>query len=119
MKQEEIFIKSTLDGTMQPSVLYRSENAGRPLLVGLHTWRYDRFNQVYSMVESAEKYDFNLILPEFRGPNLRLLFGTDFPVTAVGTWKSAVLNEKISDDAKEHILSKNARRLLNLERSQT
>ncbi len=49
----------------------------------------------------------------------RLLFGTDFPVTAVGTWKSAVLNEKISEDAKEHILSKNARRLLNLERSQT
>lgn len=70
MKQEEIFIKSTLDGTMQPSLLYRSENAGRPLLVGLHTWSYDRFNQVYDMVESAEKYDFNLILPEFRGPNL-------------------------------------------------
>jgi len=70
MNQEEIFVKSTIDGSMQPSLLYRSKNFGRPLLVGLHTWSYDRYNQVYSMVESAQQYDFNLLLPEFRGPNL-------------------------------------------------
>ncbi len=70
MKREEIYIKSTLDASLQPSLLYRCSNSQRPLLVGLHTWSYDRHNQVYNMVDSAEKYDFNLLLPEFRGPNI-------------------------------------------------
>lgn len=67
---EEILIKSTLDGTMQPSLYLRSPSKEkRPLLVGLHTWSFDRFNQEKRMVPWAEKYDFNLLLPEFRGPN--------------------------------------------------
>ncbi len=71
MQQREIFIKSTMDGTMQPSLFYKSESAEkRPLLVGLHTWSYDRFNQIENMLPYAEKYDFNLLLPEFRGNNL-------------------------------------------------
>ena len=70
MKQTEILVKSTLDGTMQPSLFYKSPNVNRPLLVGLHTWSYDRFNQIENMLPYAEKYDFNLLLPEFRGPNL-------------------------------------------------
>ena len=41
-----------------------------------------------------------------------LLFGTDFPVTAFGTYIAAVLSEKISDKAKEHIFSLNAKRIL-------
>lgn len=44
----------------------------------------------------------------------RLLFGTDFPVTPVGAWKYAVMNERISDNAKECIFSKNARTLLGI-----
>lgn len=70
MIQEEILIKSTLDGTMQPSLLYKSASKNRPLLVGLHTWSFDRFNQINNMLPLAEKYDFNLLLPEFRGSNL-------------------------------------------------
>jgi len=70
MIQTEIYVKSTIDGTMQPSLLYASQNKNRPLLVGLHSWSYDRFNQVEYMLPYAEKYDFNLLLPEFRGPNL-------------------------------------------------
>lgn len=70
MIQTEIYVKSTIDGTMQPSLLYASPNKNRPLLVGLHSWSYDRFNQVDYMLPYAEKYDFNLLLPEFRGPNL-------------------------------------------------
>ena len=68
---EEILIRSAADGTMQPS-LWRKAVSGekRPLLVGLHTWSYDRFNQVDALLPWAEKYDLNLILPEFRGPNL-------------------------------------------------
>lgn len=71
MEQTEILVKSSLDGTMQPSLFYKSNsNKKRPLLVGLHTWSYDRFNQINNMLPVAEKCDFNLLLPEFRGNNL-------------------------------------------------
>lgn len=71
MTQTEIFVKSTMDNTLQPSLLYKSESAEkRPLLVGLHTWSHNRFNQIDNMLPFAEKYDFNLLLPEFRGSNL-------------------------------------------------
>ena len=71
MEQKEILIQSTLDGTLQPSLFYKSEcKAPRPLLVGLHTWSFDRFNQIGNMLPLCEKYDFNLLLPEFRGANL-------------------------------------------------
>ena len=57
---------------MQPSLFYKSETCEkRLLLVGLHTWSYDRFNQINNMLPYAEKYDFNLLLPEFRGNNLK------------------------------------------------
>lgn len=71
MLQKEILVKSSLDGTAQPSLFYKSDSKKkRPLLVGLHTWSYDRFNQINNMLPVAEKYDFNLLLPEFRGSNL-------------------------------------------------
>ena len=71
MQQQEIYVQSTLDGTMQPSLFYKSESREkRPLLVGLHTWSYDRFNQINNMLPFCRKYDFNLLLPEFRGANL-------------------------------------------------
>ena len=71
MEQQEIFVKSTLDGSMQPSYFYKSASAEkRPLLVGLHTWSFERANQIKNMLPLAEKYDFNLLLPEFRGKNL-------------------------------------------------
>ena len=41
-----------------------------------------------------------------------LLFGTDFPVTAFRTYIAAVMSERISDKAKEHIFSLNAKRVL-------
>lgn len=72
MKNTELLIKSTMDGTMQPSLFYKAKGEEkRPLLVGLHTWSYDRFNQIDNMLPYAEKYNFNLLLPEFRGANLK------------------------------------------------
>lgn len=68
MEQREILIKSTLDGTLQPSLYYRASGEKRPILVSLHTWSFDRFNQV-RMAPYAEKYGFNLLLPDFRGAN--------------------------------------------------
>ncbi len=72
MEQREIRIRSSMDGTLQPSLFYKSTSSGkRPLLVGLHTWSFDRFNQIKNMLPVAEKYDFHLLLPEFRGKNLK------------------------------------------------
>lgn len=65
---DELMVPSS-DGSLQPSLFY---DAGRhrPLLVGLHTWSYDRFNQVDTMLPLAQKHGWSLLLPEFRGPNL-------------------------------------------------
>ncbi len=71
MNVKEIYVQSTLDGTMQPSLFYQADLAEkRPLLVGLHSWSYDRTNQIKNMLPLAEKLGFHLLLPEFRGPNL-------------------------------------------------
>ena len=71
MKQREILVQSSFDRTMQPSLFFAAEGAEkRPLLVGLHTWSYNRYNQVEAMLPWAEKMNFNLLLPEFRGANL-------------------------------------------------
>ena len=67
---EEILVKSTLDGSLQPSMFHRARGTGRPLLVGLHTWSFDRHNPIKIMLPYAEKYDFNLLTPDFRGSNL-------------------------------------------------
>ncbi len=66
----EIHVKSSVDGTDQPSLFYAAKEKGRPLIVGLHTWSFDRNNQVKAMLPVAMERDFNLLLPEFRGPNL-------------------------------------------------
>ena len=70
MEKRELLVKSTVDGTMQPSLFYKAKGENRPLLVGLHTWSFDRFNQINNMLPYAQKYDFSLLLPEFRGVNL-------------------------------------------------
>ncbi len=70
MEYVEFFVKSKLDGTDQPSLFFATEEKGRPLIVGLHTWSYERHNQIAKLLPLAEKLNFNLLLPEFRGPNL-------------------------------------------------
>lgn len=71
MKETEFFVTSKLDGTSQPSLFFSAEKKGRPLIVGLHTWSCERHNQIQKLLPLAEKLDFNLLLPEFRGPNLK------------------------------------------------
>ena len=56
---------------MQPSLYFRAEGEEpRPLLVGLHTWSHNRTNQIQYLLKFAEEQNFNMLLPEFRGPNL-------------------------------------------------
>lgn len=70
MVQEELYIKSTMDGSEQPSLFFAaSGNDPRPLIVGLHTWSSDRTNCIHYLLSMAEENNFNLLLPEFRGPN--------------------------------------------------
>ena len=71
MDMREISVVSTLDGTVQPSLFFHpGGDEPVPLAVGLHTWSYDRFNQVKNYLSLAEKSGFALLLPEFRGANL-------------------------------------------------
>ena len=68
---QEILITSSIDGTSQPSLFFDAGgDAPAPLVVGLHTWSYDRFNQEKNYLPLCEKYGFSLLLPDFRGPNL-------------------------------------------------
>ena len=72
MNQKEILIKSTLDDSLQPSLFYKSDIKGkRPLLVGLHTWSFNRFGEIENMLPLAKKLGFHLLLPEFRGANVK------------------------------------------------
>jgi dipeptidyl aminopeptidase/acylaminoacyl peptidase len=41
-----------------------------PLVVGLHTWSYDRNNQVEGMLPLCKERGWALVLPEFRGASL-------------------------------------------------
>ena len=69
-KYTELLIKSSIDGSLEPSLFFKAKGTEkRPLLVGLHTWSHDRFNQINNLLPLAEKHNFNLLLPEFRGPN--------------------------------------------------
>ena len=71
MFQEEIYIRSTVDESMQPSLFYRADGKEkRPLLVGLHTWSHNRSNMIQYLLKFAEEQNFSLLMPEFRGPNL-------------------------------------------------
>jgi dipeptidyl aminopeptidase/acylaminoacyl peptidase len=63
---------SSRDGSRERALWYRPSNSGTaPLVVGLHTWSYDRFNQLEHMLPHCRERGWSLLLPEFRGPNLR------------------------------------------------
>lgn len=68
---EEIIIPSSVDGSPEPALWFHPGGPDPvPLLVGLHTWSYDRFNQVEGMLPRCREHGWALLLPEFRGPNL-------------------------------------------------
>ena len=70
-EMREHTFESSLDGSREPFLLYQPEGKGRrPLVVGLHTWSCDRFNQVDGMLPLCRDRGWGLLLPEFRGPNL-------------------------------------------------
>ncbi|MCX7705745.1 MAG: prolyl oligopeptidase family serine peptidase [bacterium] len=69
---EEITVRSSIDGSEEPSLFWRCPEGNKvPLLVGLHTWSFDRHNQVETLYPVAKTNQWHLLLPEFRGPNLK------------------------------------------------
>lgn len=67
----EIEFTSPADGSRQPALLAVPDLPGlRPLVVGLHTWSFDRRNQVQNYLPLCRERGWALLLPEFRGPNL-------------------------------------------------
>lgn len=67
----EIFVESSLDGSREPNLFWMpSEGPAKALVVGLHTWSADRFNQAKNLLPLCRERNWALLLPEFRGPNL-------------------------------------------------
>lgn len=57
------------DASIQPALFQKAANNNRPLLVALHTWSFDMYNQVEFLSDRAKKDDWNLLLPNYRGAN--------------------------------------------------
>jgi dipeptidyl aminopeptidase/acylaminoacyl peptidase len=68
---EEMTCLSSFDGSPEPFLVYHPGGTDPvPLVVGLHTWSYDRHNQLDEMLPFCRERGWALLLPEFRGPNL-------------------------------------------------
>lgn len=67
----ELNVISSMDGSVQPSLFLEADTKEKaPLLVGLHTWSFDRNNPVSRMANEAHALGWHFLSPEFRGPNL-------------------------------------------------
>ena len=68
---KEIEVVSTIDKSPEKNLLFYPENKTNvPLVAGLHTWSFDRFNQQENLLPFCRERGWALLLPEFRGPNL-------------------------------------------------
>ncbi|MCP3964974.1 MAG: DUF2920 family protein [Lentisphaerae bacterium] len=66
---KEIEVESSIDGVIEKNLLYLPENSeNTPMVIGLHTWSHDRFNQM-GIIKYCETRGWALLLPEFRGSN--------------------------------------------------
>ena len=70
MSATEISYPCKFDNSLQPAICRFSPAAEpRPLVVALHTWSFDHSKNYQTYIQEAEKWDWNLIFPKFRGPN--------------------------------------------------
>jgi len=66
---EEIAITSSVDGTTQPAIFYKSTGTQpNPLVVSLHTWS-GGYDQKDTLAWQCISNNYNYIHPHFRGPN--------------------------------------------------
>ena len=68
----ELTFTSSIDNSREKALFFNPVACGAvPLVVGLHTWSYNRFNQLSSLLPFCKSRGWALLLPEFRGPNLK------------------------------------------------
>ena len=67
---EKITYPCKIDGSMQPAMFYRAAGTeAAPLLVALHTWSCDHTQNCDDFAKFCILNNWNMIFPEFRGPN--------------------------------------------------
>jgi predicted esterase len=67
---KEISVVSSIDGSEEKNLFFHPGGAEKvPLVIGLHTWSFDRNNKV-GLLDFCQQRRWGLLLPEFRGPNL-------------------------------------------------
>lgn len=68
---KEISYPCSYDNSQQKALVYFAKSKSpRPLVVVLHTWSQS-YKEAYIYASPAVKYDFHIIMPNFRGPNTR------------------------------------------------
>lgn len=79
----EFALKSTFDGTLQPSLFFHpGGDTPVPLVVGLHTWKGNCRDQLENYLPLCRQRGWALLLPDFRGP---CLASNPDPLTACGS----------------------------------
>ena len=102
---ELLKLKSKLDQTIQESIFISASGNNRPLLVALHTWSFDKENQLQFLLPYVEREDYNLLLPNFRGPNKRFnkehkkACGSPFAISDIIEATEFVLKNKNVDNS--------------------
>ncbi len=87
----------------------------RSYLKGEHIPRMKEYDNIYIDLSGTgvQRYRTTRELINNVGKE-RILFGTDYPVCNPASYVAAVMYEDLTDDEKEHIFYKNAKRLFNL-----
>jgi len=67
----KLLYRSSADQSLQYARFFRADesNGARPLAVALHTWSYDYMLKADEYLSCAQKYNWHLFYPDFRGPN--------------------------------------------------
>ncbi len=98
-----------------PDVKFVAAHPGEHGAVLRHIERMKKYDNVYLDISGTGIFRWHMLryLVDTVGSE-RILFGTDYPICNPGVYIGGVLAEPISDEAKENIFSKNAKRLLGI-----
>ena len=102
---EKVFYPASFDDSRQEARIFRASRAGRPLMVALHTWGGTVNQDCSGYLEACERLDFNLIYPEFRGPNRTVLAcGSDAVVSDLADAARFAVGEFAADPDRVYLI---------------
>ena len=98
-----------------PDVTFVAAHPGEYNAALRHIERMKKYENVYLDISGTGIFRWHMLryAVDHVGSE-RILFGSDYPICNPGVYIGGVLAEPISDEAKENIFSKNAKRLLKL-----